>query len=459
MPIAKVLFVHTGKKHTQDIEKLLKNESWQLSSTAAKDLPLVFPACSPDCVVLAVDKNIQEATQNILEDIKAFDDNLPVIIVAQSKSLEDAVEVMKKGSFDYFSAPIDVERFKLSVAHAIRLYSLTKRVFILENQAGLRGSFDEMIGQCSKMQEIFNMTQMVAKSNATVLIMGESGTGKELVARAVHRCSDRSKKTFLDINCGAIPHELLENEMFGHERGAYTGADKRYIGSVERAHEGTLFLDEISEMDASLQVKLLRFLQERTFTRIGGTQTISVDVRIVAATNKNLSKAVEAGLFREDLYYRLNVVPIQLPTLWERQEDIALLAQHFLEKYSAKNEKIFIDISLDTIEALMSYSWPGNVRELENVIERAVVLNNDNQLRLKHLPEQVRNSKKQDKASIGTEIPLHDGGRILPLELVEKYAIEAALKRCLGNVSEAAGKLKIGQATLYRKIKQFGLRV
>jgi len=243
--------------------------------------------------------------------------------------------------------------------------------------------------------------------------------------------------------------------MFGHERGAFTGADRRYIGSVERAHEGTLFLDEISEMDALLQVKLLRFLQERNFTRIGGSQTIPVDVRIVAATNRNLAQEVESGRFREDLFYRLNVVPIQLPALRERKEDIPVLLQHFLHKYAGKNDKAFHEVDAEALEALLNYDWPGNVRELENVMERVVVLNNDTQVKLKHLPQQIQEAQK--KASPVLSVNWQDDGHILPLELVERYAIESALRRCLGNVGEAAQKLKIGQATLYRKIKQYGL--
>ena len=325
---------------------------------------------------------------------------------------------------------------------------------------GWQGGLGGMVGQSPSMQEIFNMVRMVAKSNATVLITGDSGTGKELVAKAIHDLSPRNKKKLLDINCGAIPRELLENELFGHERGAYTGADKRYLGSCERADGGTLFLDEISEMDPLLQVKLLRFLQERSFVRIGGNESISVNVRIIAATNRDIVKDVKDGNFREDLYYRLNVVPIHIPPLRQRRDDVALLAKHFLDKYSSKNDKIFLDFSPQAIEALVNYDWPGNVRELENIIERAVVLHNDSRVKVSHLPPQLVKDREHASVSHATEpsmAPL-DGQRVVPLELVEKYAIETALKRCYGNVSEAARKLKIGQATLYRKIKLYGLR-
>ena len=308
------------------------------------------------------------------------------------------------------------------------------------------------------MQEIFQTIQLVAKTGATVLILGESGTGKELVARAVHYHSTRVGRKFIDINCGAIPRELLENELFGHERGAFTGAERRYLGCCERADGGTLFLDEISEMDPVLQVKLLRFLQERSFMRIGGNESIKVDVRIIAATNKNLEKLVQEGKFREDLFYRLNVVPILMPPLRDRSEDIPLLAKHFLENFSHKNEKIFIDFSAEALQALMAYEWPGNVRELENAIERVVVLNNDTKVKLPHLPDFMQTVDQSAKRPAVPAVLKKEGGGVVPLEVMERYLIEEALRQCTGNVAEAARKLQIGQATMYRKIKQYGLR-
>ncbi len=414
-----------------------------------------------DCGIVVLEGKDASGAPLMVERMRARDDNLPVIVVARSGSLEDAVLAMKAGAYDYLPLPVDEEKLKHSIGNAIRLYSLTKRVFLLESQMGWRHGLDDMVGHSRSMQEIYSMISMVAKSNATVLITGESGTGKELVAHAIHNHSQRKGRTFLDINCGAIPRELLENELFGHERGSYTGADRRYLGSCERADGGTLFLDEISEMDPLLQVKVLRFLQERSFTRVGGTEPIKVDVRIITATNRDLAREVAEGRFREDLYYRLNVVPIHLPPLRERQEDIPMLAKHFLDRYSAKNEKIFLDFAPQAMDMLMNYGWPGNVRELENIIERVVVLHNDSRVKPQHLPG---NFKQGGAPKVVPDLPLEpsmaplDGGKIIPLELVEKYAIEAALKRCLGNVSEAARKLKIGQATMYRKIKQYGLK-
>jgi DNA-binding NtrC family response regulator len=455
-----ILVVHEGRRLIPAVEKALVSDEFSLVTIPTRNADLASKAGGVGCAVVVLEGDDSSGCSKIMERIKLADDNLPIIVVARSKSVEDAVSIMRSGAYDYITYPLDAVKLRQGVMNAVQMYDLTKRVFLLETQMGWRGGFDNIIGHCSAMQEMFGMISMVAKSNATVLVSGESGTGKELVAKAIHKHSERSSRTMLDINCGAIPRELLENELFGHERGAYTGADKRYIGSCERADGGTLFLDEISEMDPLLQVKLLRFLQERCFVRIGGRDQIRVDVRIVAATNRKIEEEVKAGRFREDLYYRLNVVPIHIPALRERREDIPALAKHFLEKYSEKNEKIFLDFAPQAIEALVAYDWPGNVRELENAVERMVVLNNDTRVKSAHLPENIRLNYEKPQPQVMMEpsmAPL-DGQKVIPLELVEKYAIESALKRCLGNVSEAARKLKIGQATLYRKIKQYGLR-
>ncbi len=450
-----ILIVHDGKQAPPVVEKALAGNEWRLALATPPNLSGALRREAPEAVVLYHESG--ENASRVLDAVKTFDDNLPLIVVAQSKALEDAVSVMKAGAYDYFSLPIDKTKLKSSVVHAVRLYGLTKRIFLLESQMGWKEGLDDIIGASAPMREIFNLVQMVAKSNATVLVQGESGTGKELIAKAIHRHSPRAGKIFLDINCGAIPRELLENEMFGHERGAYTGADRRYIGSFERAHGGTMFLDEISEMEPQLQVKLLRFLQERNFMRVGGTDPISVDVRIVAATNRNLEKMVEEGRFREDLFYRLNVVPVNIPPLRDRRDDIPLLAKAFLQRTAHKNEKMFLDFAPQVMDALSSYDWPGNVRELENAIERVVVLHNDTRVKMSHLPPVIRDAVKKTAVAM-EDISLPEEAKIIPLELVEKYAIEAALKRCMGNVAEAARKLKIGQATLYRKIKEYGLK-
>lgn len=453
-----ILVMHDGRQLAPSIESVLVAGGWRLVPVPVRRHEVLAQSLSVDGAVLVIEGLDASGVPKLLNKIRAIDDNLPVVVVSRSKTLEHAVAAMRAGAYDYLSYPVDADKLKRVVANAVHLYSLTKRVYLLENQAGYRTMFGNIVGHSSQMHEIFSMISMVAKSNATALVTGESGTGKELVAQAIHKNSARSRGPFIDINCGAIPRELLENELFGHERGAYTGADRRYIGSCERADGGTLFLDEISEMDPLLQVKLLRFLQERSFVRVGGNDSVRVDVRIIAATNRDIAQEVEVGRFREDLLYRLNVVPIHIPPLRERPDDIPLLAKHFLDEYNAKNEKIFIDFAPQALDALMNYDWPGNVRELENVIERAVVLHNDSRIKVSHLPTFIQQTRARSSGFTEPSMAPLDGGKILPLDLVEKYAIEAALKRCLSNVAETARKLKVGQATLYRKIRQYGLK-
>lgn len=416
-----------------------------------------LPLETPDCLVLlAQDKGEVDPQQ--IEKIKSCDEDLPIIVLSPSKDIHEAVNLMKAGVYDYMHFPPDLSRLKISLQNACRLYQLTKRIFLLENQLGTQTRLEGLLGACPAMQAIFQTIHLVAKTNTTVLITGESGTGKELVAKAIHTLSQRAQRRFVDINCGAIPRELLENELFGHERGAYTGADRRYLGCCERADGGTLFLDEISEMDLALQVKLLRFLQERSFMRVGGNEPIPVDVGIVAATNRDLPEFVAKGTFREDLYYRLHVVVIAVPPLRERKEDIPLLAKYFLEKYAHRNEKLFLEFTQDAMEALLQYDWPGNVRELENTIERAVVLYNDTKIKVNYLPPPLHIAKKKGGRSFPQGFEKLGAKKVLPLTLVERYAIEQALQSCTGNVRMAAKRLQIGQATLYRKIKQYGIR-
>lgn len=454
--ISKLLLACDKKQHAGLIRKSLNSLRVNMESIPLDSVRTKLTAMLPDCLLLVVEET-QELSDGWIENIKQYDDNLPIVVVSHSQNLEEVVRLMKQGIYDYFTVPFDPRKLQMALQNAFRMYQITKKLFLLENQLGSVKQLDDMIGSSPLMHTVFQTVKNVAPTNATVLITGESGTGKELVAKAIHHLSPRKDRRFIDINCGAIPRELLENELFGHERGAYTGADKRYIGCCERSDGGTLFLDEISEMDPALQVKLLRFLQERQFTRVGGTDSIHVDCRIVAATNRDLPALVAQNLFREDLFYRLNVVVISLPSLRERKEDIPLLAKFFLEKYSSKNDKIFLDFTPEALEALVLYSWPGNIRELENTIERAVVLHNDTKIKMAHLPQSVLKRNVGDAPTLSEES--FDKGKVLPLTLVERYAIESALKICTGNVAMAARRLKIGQATLYRKIKQYGIRI
>lgn len=435
---------------------ILKPENYRIEVVSSIDVKSVLNGKDFSLILLALEgKNLEEQKPRIIE-IKNADDERPLLVVSNNKGWEGAVALMKMGVNDYLADPLSKEKLRRSVAHHLKLYELTRRVFLLDEPDAVSSPFENMVGKSEAMQENFKMIQAVAKSNATVLLTGESGTGKELVAKAVHRRSERASARFIDLNCGAIPRDLLENELFGHEKGAFTGAHKRYNGSFEAAHRGTLFLDEISEMDPLLQVKLLRVLQERSFMRIGGNEKIEVDVRIIAATNRNLHDEIEKGRFREDLFYRLNVVNIAIPPLRERREDIPFLARHFLEYYSAKNNRIFLDFAVDTMEALINYEWPGNVRELENSIERIVVLHNASQVKFKFLPRQIQKVTRTIAYS-GPIGGAFDDGRVVPLDDLERQAIQIALMQYRGNVALAAKKLRIGQATLYRKVKKYQL--
>lgn len=419
------------------------------------DIKNVLKSKSSDAILFCVNELSPEISARISE-IKRINDVYPIFLFTKTTEVDRIVRLIKSGINDCFVRPLDKPKFIDSIEREVRLYQLTQKVFRTATNTE-EYMFEGMIGISRGMQDSFQMIAAVAKSNATVLITGESGVGKELVAKAIHKRSERSEQKFVDINCGAIPRDLLENELFGHEKGSFTGAHKRYLGSFEVANKGSLFLDEISEMDVSLQVKLLRALQERTITRIGSNDQIKIDVRIMAATNRSLSQMIEDGRFREDLFYRLNVVNIDIPSLRERRDDIPLLARHFLEYYSAKNNKIFLDFANDAMEVLINHDWPGNVRELENTIERIVVLHDSSQVKIKHLPSNLQQIERPIVYSDQIAAAPSESS-IIPLEDLERQAIEAAMIKYQGNVGVVAKKLKIGQATLYRKVKKFGLQ-
>lgn len=310
----------------------------------------------------------------VLKSAKEINPQLSVVMITAHGTIKTAVDAMKLGAFDYITKPFDMDEIKLVVKNAAERSELLGENIHLKQELKSRYSFEGIIGSSSKMQEVFKIVERVANSNATVLIRGESGTGKELIARAIHYNSPRAAKPFIAVSCAALPETLLESELFGYEKGAFTGAVGQKAGRFELAHQGTLFLDEVPEISPPVQVKLLRVLQEREFERVGGTKTIRVDVRLIAATNRDLEQLVAEGHFRPDLYYRLQVIQVFLPPLRERTEDIPLLVQHFVEKYNKENGKCVKGVTDETMDLLMKYRWPGNVRELENVIERGVVL-------------------------------------------------------------------------------------
>jgi len=419
---------------------------------SAADLWRQLDASPPDILIL--DVMLPDANGvDLLPELARRYPALPVVVLTGHATVDLAVEAMKRGAYDFIGKPVDLRRLEITLRHATDYRDLVEEVAAYRRGLGALDSCGEMVGRHPIMQLLYAQIENVAPSSVPVLITGESGTGKELVARALHAKSKRARGPFVDINCAAIPHELLESEMFGHEKGSFTGAYRQYIGCFERAHGGTLFLDEICEMDIHLQAKLLRVLQDGRFARIGGDQKIVTDVRIISATNRDPDDALEKGKLREDLYYRLNVVRLHVPALRERRSDISMLARHFLEHSCRIHDKAFRDFEEDALEALIACPWKGNVRELINVIEQAVVLNQGDVVTPAMLPPHVAQTTRQGEAGA----PAAEDSGVLPFWLTEKLEIEKALRLSGSNVGEAAKKLQLSQATLYRKIQKYGL--
>lgn len=373
------------------------------------------------------------------------------ILMTAYGSEEIAVEAMKRGADDYIAkGRLQIDELEMRIARALKQQNLEVENVSLRKQLDAKFGLENIVGQSAVMNEIFEVVQQVAPTRATVLVTGESGTGKELIAKALHQLSPRAKQPFVTVHCAALAPTLLESELFGHERGAFTGAHERRIGRFELAQGGTLFLDEIGEIDQSIQVKLLRFLGERTFERVGSNKTLTADVRLVAATNKNLEELVKAGKFREDLFFRLRVVEIGLPPLRERAGDIPLLAQSFLREFARENRKAVNDFTADTLEALMNFSWPGNVRELRTAIEHAVVLCRGERISLRDLPPSVRGAGPVSDPRL---LP----GKALTVKDAEKQLIVRALRETDGNRTRAAQKIGMSRRTFHRKLHEYHL--
>ncbi len=382
----------------------------------------------------------------LLKKVKEVSPNVDVIIITAYASIPTAIAAIREGAYDYIEKPFSPEKVELLINKLVEHQRLIEENISLHQQLEKRYRFENIIAKSAKMQQIIELIKVVAKSNATVLITGESGTGKELVARAVHSQSYRKDKTFVPVSCAALPESLLESELFGHEKGAFTGAHAQRKGKFEFANRGTLFLDEIGEMSANIQVHLLRVLEAKEFTRVGGNELIRVDVRVISATNKDLEKTIASGQFREDLYYRLNVVTIELPPLRERKEDVLLLAQHFLKKFTVENQKEISGFSPEVTDFLLRYQWPGNVRELENTIERAVILTQNSNIEITDLLQ--KNSPLVSSTLTGRS-----------LKDVERSHILNIINETGGNYSEAARILAVSRATLYNKTKVYDLGV
>ncbi len=450
MMVPKILIIDDEKHLCWALEKAMRQEGYQaLSATSGKKGLELIKEESPSLVILDLKMPEMDGLE-VLRKAREIQPGLPVIMLTAHGTIETAIEAMKIGAVDYLTKPFDLEELKIVIKQNLMVSRLVTEVNFLRNE--LAKKYTNLIGESKAIQEIKRLIEKVAKSNATVLITGESGTGKEVAALAIHQQSLRKDGPFVPVNCAALPEQLLESELFGHEKGAFTGAVARKLGRFELADRGTIFLDEITEIPLSMQVKLLRVLQEKSFERVGGTETLCVDVRVIAATNRDIASAMQQGQFREDLYYRLNVFQIHMPPLRERKEDIPLLAQHFVEKF--RPTYLVNKISPAAMELLVRYHWPGNIRELQNVIERAAIICQGNEILPEHLPKELLAAQK---TTAGPVINFPDQG--ISLEEVEKELILKALEKTGGNQTRAAQLLGITRSALLYRSQKYGINL
>jgi len=452
---SKILVIDDEEHMCWALEKGLRQEGYQvITATRGKQGLELIRNENPSLVILDL-KMPEMDGLDVLIKAKDINPRLPVIMITAHGTIDTAIEAMKHGATDYITKPFDLDELKLVVKQALMVSRLQAEVTFLRSE--LNKKYGRIVGTSQAIQDVFTLIEKVADSTATVLITGESGTGKEVTALSIHQLSSRRDKPFVPINCAALPESLLESELFGHEKGAFTGAVSRKLGRFELANQGTLFLDEITEMPLSMQVKLLRVLQEREFERVGGTERIKVDVRVIAATNRDPVECIKKGTFREDLYYRLNVLPIHLPPLRERTEDIPLLVKHFLEKFNPGQEQA---VSPEAMGLLFSYEWPGNIRELQNVVERAVILSQGNEIKPHHLPREIQkpDSSKADGAT-GAGLILNFPDEGISFEEVEKQLILKALEKSKGNQTKASQLLGITRSALLYRAQKYQIKL
>jgi two-component system response regulator HydG len=451
----KILVVDDDPGHLVSVRTIIRSWGYGVETADDGSVAVDMVKSTPVDLILMDVRMTQMGGIEALRQIKVYNPTIPVIIMTAYSSVDSAVEAIKSGAYEYLIKPLDFEVLKLTIERASEHAGLKEENRALKEH--LQSDYDiaNIIGRSQPMKKLIEMMSMVAPSEATVLITGDSGTGKELIARSLHFNSPRKDKPLVVVNCAAITETLLESELFGHEKGSFTGADKRREGRFMQAASGTIFLDEIGETSSTMQAKLLRVLQEKEIQRVGGEETLKVDVRIVAATNRDLEKEVAEGNFREDLFYRLNVMPLNVPPLKERREDVPLLAQHFMTKFSDKNRKAIKGLVPLAMDMLVNYDWPGNVRELENAIERAVILATGEHITEAQLPLNITEQYEDLEIRPTGTTQILDGTH--SLEDIEKEAILAALNGSNGNKAEAARRLGVTRKTLHNKLKSYGL--
>ena len=456
MSVKKVLIVEDSMSLNTLYQQYLRNEKVEIL-TAGNGAEAKYLVANQEPSLVLLDLGLPDIKgMDLLEWIKSEYPHIEVVIITSQNAIDTVVEVMRLGALDFIEKPFDGKRLITTVKNALKQIALSQQLETLQNTFA-RSEYQGFIGSSLPMQAIYKIIEAAAPSRATVFITGESGTGKEVCARAIHRQSPRQAGPFIALNCGAIPRELMESEIFGHVKGAFTGAQKARDGVATQADGGTLFLDEIAEMDMDLQTKLLRFLQTGKFQPVGSDKEISVDIRFVCATNKNPLDEVKAGRFREDLYYRLQVIPIHLPRLAERGEDTLAIADYFLKQFATEENKAFAGLSEEVKQLFLDYDWPGNVRQLQNVIQNIVVLHNAKLVESQHLPHPLNSiAVSMEATSPAAEPPTpqvvaSSAVKIQPLAVTEREAIESAIAHCNGNIPKAAELLDVSPSTIYRK--------
>jgi DNA-binding NtrC family response regulator len=449
-PCAHILVVEDEINIRGALVKMLEKKGHQVRGAATAEEGVAQLEAVPAELVITDLRMPGIGGMEFLRHLKRTWPDTEVVVMTAYGSIDTAVEAMRCGAYDYLTKPIDRERFPIVVEKALERHALSAENKQLWDRLETRTQFDQMVGESEPLQRVYSLVEMVADSDVTVLLMGESGTGKELISRAIHHKSLRADGPFITMNCGALPETLFESELFGYEKGAFTGAMATKMGRFELADGGTLLLDEVGELSLKSQVDFLRVLETKEFRRLGGTKLLKVNTRIIAATNRNLEEAVKQGDFREDLYYRLNVVPIRLPPLRERRDDIPLLAERFLSEFTARHRRDPKDISLDAMRLLRLYAWPGNIRQLRNLMERLVVTVKDSMIQPEHLPEEIQAGKEDVRTmvvTLGTS-----------LDQLEREMIQRTLIEITNHREKAAKLLGISPRTLQYKIKEYGIR-